>query len=182
MSLLDPIKKLLSSQSLRRDMRSVQRERGAFSIEQANTVGIVFQYNGPEDFELLKKYVLYLREMKKKVRAVGLYTTKELPQFSYSKLEFDFFGKRQFSWFGRPADPTLRTFTEEPYDILIDLNLSDALPLRYLVALSRAKFKVGRWQADDNALHDLLIDSPPEKGLKFFLRNVDTYLLKLRGS
>lgn len=165
--------------ALRREMAAVKRQKIAASLEQADSIGIVFQYKDAEEFELIKKYVQYLRDMKKKVKAVGLYLTKELPQFSYSKLEFDFFSKKQFSWLGKPADPLLVNFVNEPFDILLDLNINDLLPLKYLVAQSVSHFKVGRWEEDDADLHDFLITSPPDKGLKYFLRNIDLYLSKL---
>lgn len=172
------MKSYLGNIALRREMAAVQRQKIASSLEQAKSIGIVFQYKNEEEFELLKKYVQYLRDMKKKVKAVGIYLTKELPQFSYSKLEFDFFSKKQFSWLGKPADPLLVNFVNEPFDILLDLNLDDLLPLKYLVAQSVSHFKVGRWEDDDAELHDFLITSPREKGLKFFLRNIDLYLTR----
>ncbi|TND08932.1 MAG: Uncharacterized protein FD123_1786 [Bacteroidetes bacterium] len=175
----DSIKKMIGERALRAEMKNIARQRAALSIDQAKSIGIVFEYTNAEDFDLLKKYVLYLREMKKKVRAIGYYAMKELPQFPYSKLEFDFFGKKSFAWNGKPADPILANFVEEEHDILLDLNMNDLLPLRYLTAVSRARFKVGRWEEDDHDLHDMLIDSPPAKGLKNFLRHIDTYLLKL---
>lgn len=175
------MKSYFGNLALRREMAAANRQKIACSLDQAASIGIVFQFNGPDDFELLKKYVQYLRDMKKKVKAVGLYLTKELPQFSYSKLEFDFFSKKQFSWLGKPADPLLVNFANEPFDILLDLNLNDALPLKYLVAQSVSHFKVGRWKEDDEELHDFLITSPPEKGLKYLLRNIDLYLSKINS-
>lgn len=173
----DFIKKKMGERALRAEMKNIRRERAAFSLDQAKSVAILFEYTNAEDFELVRKYVLYLREMKKKVRAIGYYMMKELPSFPYSKLEFDFFGKKSFAWNGKPTDPILTNFCEEDHDILLDLNLNDLLPLRYTAALSRAKFKVGRCDENDHDLHDLQIDCPREKGLKFLLRNIDTYLL-----
>lgn len=181
MSLADSIKKKFSAYFLGKETGQATREKVACSIDQAKTVGIVFQYTTAEDFELVKKYVLYLRELKKKVHAIGLYTMKELPSFPYSKLEFDFFSKKQFSWYGKPSEAVLKNFVDEKHDILLDFNLQDAPQLNYLVALSRAKFKVGRWRENDQDIHDLLIDSPADKGLKNLMRHIDTYLGKINS-
>jgi hypothetical protein len=175
LSFIDSIKKKLAVSKINSDAKLVSRNKAVFNIGDAKTVGIVFQFTTPEDFELLKKYVLYLRELKKKVKAIGYYTGKEEPSVQYSKVDYDFFGKRSHNWFGKPTDHIVNNFIEEEYDILIDLNFLKESVLTYIAANSRAKFKVGQLEEKDT-IHDLLIDSPTEKGLKFFLRQVDTYL------
>lgn len=178
MSLVDTIRRKLAVSKIRSDAALVSRSRQVFNIDDAKTIGIAFRFTTPEDFELLKKYVMYLREMKKKVKAIGYYISKEEPNIQYSKVDYDFFGKKSHNWYGKPTDHIVTNFIEEEFDILIDLNSENDSVLAYIAACSRAHFKVGRFQ-EKNEVHDLQIESPHDKGLKYFLRQVDTYLLKI---
>lgn len=178
MSLIDNIKRYFAKSRIAADAKLVSREKQVFNIDDAKTIGIAFCFTTNEDFELLKKYVTYLREMKKKVKAIGYYTTKEEPGIQYSKIDYDFFGKKSHNWYGKPTDHIVTNFIEEPFDIFIDLNLGDASVLSYIAACSHAKFRIGRYEENDN-VHDMQIEVPKEKGLKYFLRQVDTYLLKI---
>lgn len=175
MGFIDNIKKTYASRQIKADAKNVVRQKVAVNIEEAKTIGIAFEFTTNEDFELLKKYVLYLREYKKKVKAIGYYTSKEEPNISYSKVDYDFFGKKSHNWYGKPTDHIVTNFIEEEFDILIDLNVNDQSVLTYIAAMSKAKFKLGRFEENDY-IHDLLFESPKEKGLKFFLKQVDTYL------
>lgn len=151
------------------------RQKIVCNMDDAKTIGICFPFTGKEDFELLKKYVLYLRDLKKKVKAIGYYISKEEPAVQYSKVDYDFFAKSSHNWYGKPTDHIVKNFIEEEFDIFIDINPNNDPVLTYIAALSHAKFKVGRFDEKD-WIHDLLFESPNEKGLKFFLRQVDTYL------
>ena len=110
-------------------------------MEEAKTIGIVFDATDKEDFELVKKYVLYLKEMKKKVKAIGFFNQKESPPMAFSKLEYDFFSLKDLSWNNIPNSVYVKNFIADEYDILLDLNLNDLFPLRYISSLSKARFK-----------------------------------------
>lgn len=145
-------------------------------MDEAKSVGIVFDATSTEDFDLVKKYITYLREMKKRVKAIGFINQKGIPALAYSKLEYDFFSLKELSWSNIPKSIYVTNFIKEEYDILLDLNLQDLFPLKYISSLSKAKFKVGRKSEHDNPVFDLMIEADISKGLKYFLRNIDTYL------
>ena len=53
-------------------------------------------------------------------------------------------------------------FIKEPFDLLINLSLEDYYPIRYIIALSPALFKVGKFDANEIYL-DFMIDIEKEK-------------------
>jgi hypothetical protein len=169
------IKTIYANRQIKSEAKNVSREKVVCNIDDAKTIGIVFPFTSKEDFELLKKYVLYLRELKKKVKAIGYYKTKEEPAVQYSKVDYDFFSKKSHNWYGKPTDHLVTNFIAEEFDIMIDINPGNDSVITYIAAMSKAKFKVGRFDEKDY-IHDLLFESPTEKGLKYFLRQVDTYL------
>lgn len=175
MGLISNIKSIYANKQIKSEANNLSRQKIVCNIDDAKTIGICFPFTDKEDFDLLKKYVLYLRDLKKKVKAIGYYTTKEEPAVQYSKVDYDFFSKTAHNWYGKPTDHIVKNFIEEEFDIMIDINPNKDAVLTYIAAMSHARFKVGRFEENDY-IHDLLFESPKEKGLKFFLRQVDTYL------
>ncbi len=166
---------------LKKELRSAGKERkpNKFNFNEIKTVGILFDATNPEDFEIVKRYVVYLREYKKKVKAIGFFSTKEIPPLTYSKLEYDFFSIKELNWMYIPSSIIIKNFIDEELDLLIDLNVHDHFPLKYISALSKAAFKVGKYDEKDIDIHDMMIDADNTKIVKYFLRQVDTYITML---
>ncbi len=180
MSFINTIKNTFGAYFLRQDMKGLTRDRGMLSLEDSKTIGILFDAGDKEEFELVKKYVIYLRELKKKVKVVGFFSKGTSADFTYSKLEYDFFTQKETTWYNKPSNKFVNNFIAEEFDILIDLNIHDHFPLRYTAGTSRARFKVGRKKEGDECIYDLMIEGTEGKGLKYFLRQADTYLQMLR--
>lgn len=174
MSFIQNIRNFFGNYLLSQQIKSLRRNKQFMNMEEAKTVGILFDATNSDDFSLIKKYILYLREMKKRVKALGFFNQKVIPQMAYSKLEYDFFSLKDLSWNNIPQNVYVKNFTEEEFDILIDLNIHDSFPLKYISAMSKARFKVGK-KSNCNT-PDLMIEADSSKGMKYFLRNMDTYL------
>lgn len=181
MSIFKNIKTSLANRALKQELKSIGhiRQPNQFNFEKIKTVGIVFDATGTEDFEIVKRYVVYLREHLKKVKVIGYFSTKEIPALTYSKLEYDFFSTKELNWMGTPNSVIIRNFINEEFDLLIDLNIHDHFPLKYIAALSKAKFKVGKFNENDIEIHDMMIDADGTKTVKYFLRQIDTYITML---
>lgn len=181
MSIIKKIKQTIANAYLKLELKDHVREQkpNKFSFSQAKTVGIIFDAASPEDFELVKRYVLYLREHRKKVKVLGFYPSKRIPEMTYSKLEYDFFSAKELNWFGKPSNMVIQNFINEEYDLLLDLNINDHFALKYVSALSKAVFKVGKYNEKDVDMYDMMIDSDNTKTLKYFLRQVDIYITML---
>lgn len=179
MSLLNSIKNTIGNYLLAQDARQLRRQKAFINLEQARSVGIVFDATDPEQFDLVKKYVSYLKDMKKKVKAIGFFNKKELPPLTYSKLEYDFFTLKELNWYNFPESLYVKNFIADEHDMLLDLNLMDEFPLRCVSTLSKARFKIGKRSDRNSSIFDMMIETDGTKGLKFFLRNVDEYILKI---
>lgn len=177
--MLSGMKDFIGGILLRRELKSVKQVRkiNKFKFENAKTVGIIFDATNADDFELVKRYVNELRENNKKVKVLGYFKSNGVPALTYSKLDFDFFSNKEISLFGKPTPSFIRNFIEEEYDLLIDLNIHDHFALRYVAALSKAIFKVGKFEEENDIhTHDMMIDSDHTKTIKYFLRQIDTYI------
>lgn len=184
MGVFKNIKLALANRALQQEMIQHKREvkPNKFNFSEIRTVGIIFDSSNPEDFELVKRYVVYLREHTKKVKVIGFFSAKEIPSLTYSKLEYDFFSLKELNWLGKPSSHIIDNFINEEYDILIDLNIHDHFALKYIASLSKAKFKVGKYKEGDEQIYDMMIDADNTQKLKYFLRQVDTYIAMLNST
>jgi len=176
MSLVQNIKNAVGNYLLSLEAKSLNRSKAFLNMEDAKSIGIVFDATDNENFELVKKYIIYLKEMKKRVKAIGFFNQKITPPLAYSKLEYDFFTLKDLNWYNIPNNIYVNNFIEDEYDILLDLNIYSLLPIKYISTLSKAKFKVGIKSEKNSSVFDLMIETDASKGLKYFLRNIDTYL------
>lgn len=181
MSIFKNIKLSLANRALKQELKSaaIVRKPSQFSFDNVKTVGIIFDATNAEDFDIVKRYVVYLREHQKKVKVMGFFSKKEIPALTYSKLEYDFFTIKELNWMGTPNSVVIRNFIHEEYDLLIDLNIHDHFPLKYIAALSKAAFKVGKFNENDIEIYDMMIDADNTKTVKYFLRQIDTYITML---
>ncbi|MCC7303196.1 MAG: hypothetical protein IT233_11200 [Bacteroidia bacterium] len=165
---------------LRQELQNLPRQRAFLNLDESKTIGILFSFTTPEEFDLLKKYVGYLKDHKKKVKAFGYVDADtEPPGLSYSKVEFEFFTRKDLNWYGRPTNVYTQNFMDEERDVLIDLNLTDVVPLKFMAAKANSKFKIGKLSNENKKYYDMLIEYDKTKTFKFFLAQVDTYLLMI---
>ncbi len=178
MSLITKIKQLVGNYKLKQELQGFNRKKvpHKFSFDTCKTIGILFDATSSEDYEIVKRYVLYLREFRKKVKVIGFYNMKQMPPMTYSKLEYDFISQKELDWMGKPSGIVMQNFFDEEYDLLIDLNVHDHFPLKYICALSNAKFKVGKYNEADTEMYDMMIDADNTKTVKYFLRQIDIYV------
>ncbi len=181
MGVFNGIKLSLANRALKQELKSAghTRKPNQFNFEKIKTVGIIFDATNTEDYEIVKRYVVYLREHLKKVKVIGFFSKKEIPTLTYSKLEYDFFSTKELNWMGTPNSVIIRNFINEEYDLLIDLNIHNHFPLKYIAALSKASFKVGKFNENDIEIHDMMIAADGTKTVKYFLRQIDTYITML---
>ncbi len=181
MSVFKNIMNFVASRALKQELQSNKRQPkpGKFKFDEIKTVGILFDATSAEDYEIVKRYVLYLREHRKRVKVIGFFNTKNLPPMTYSKLEYDFFSTKDINWLGKPSSTVIKNFIDEDFDLLIDLNVHDHFPLKYISALSKAHFKVGKYSENETERYDMMIDADNTKTVKYFLRQIDIYITML---
>lgn len=153
------------------------REKAFFGFEDIRSIGIIFDATDPSDLELVKKHVASLKELGKKVHAIGYFDQKVTPQnISYPKTEFDFFNQKELKGLNQPASPYIQTFITEIRDVLLDLNIRNKFPLRYIAATSHARCKIGIDIPENQALHDLFISMSPDVGLNKYMEQLNRYM------
>jgi hypothetical protein len=175
-SIVKKTRKKAGEYFLKKEFANISRTVAVTNFEEAETIALIFDATDREEFEIVKKYIKKLKENKRKVRAIGFYDGKEEPTLMSSKLEYDFFSRKQLKWYLKPDDPIVENFIHEPFDLLINLCMNYKTPLLYVTALSRAKFKVGRQHPRYQPYYDLMLKVDDTTGLKNYIAVAEKYL------
>ncbi len=162
MNWTDNIKTLIGNRVLAGKYRNHVRVPVLCNITDASNIGIIYNATEYISFEIIRNLVKELSHDSRKVTVLGYVDSKRLIDNYLYRKGFDFFSKNELNWYFRPASPVIEQFMEEPFDLLINLSLEDHYPIRYITALSSARFKTGRYSPDDAYL-DLMIDIEKEK-------------------
>ncbi len=175
MSILDNIKRKFSDFSYNRRSKR-KRSVIALNIKSANKVGIIYRADSEESFELVKRYVKFLREYKIKVRTIGYFNEKEIPLDVNPKLEFDYFCKKDLNFQLEPRCVVVDNFMEEKFDILLDVTVEDDKVLRNPVFFSNATFKIGAAGKKSSDDLDFMITLKEGEGIRQLMKGIDHYL------
>lgn len=153
------------------------------NLAEATKVGIVYLVEDEQMHNHVRNYVKKIKEELGivKVMALGYYDNKVLPHWLSSRLNFDQFTQKDLNWYRIPGGNTVQNFIAEEYEVLIDLTLEDRLPTQYIMARSRARFKVGRLSDQNKRFLDMMIDMAGSRSLPQLITQVDRYLLMVNS-
>ena len=106
---------------------------------------------------------------------MGYVNRKRLDNCHIPKLNYDFFYQKDLNWYYKPQNYIIDNFIKKEYDILINLSDSSCIPIKYLVASSVARFKIGRFE-EGYEIYDLMIKLEKEKGKERLMEEIKHYL------
>lgn len=132
-------------------LNSPRNENKDYAI---NTVGVIFNLEEIENFDMFKHLATDLNILPNKINVIAFTSNEKDATFSWNAC----FHKKDIGWQGKISNVELNTFLYEKYDLLISYYQEDVLELKFLTAFSNAKFKASIFQGDDR-LNDLIIDS-----------------------
>jgi hypothetical protein len=182
MKLFDRIKEWLGRRALLReampDRRPVPKNL-ALCIK----VGIVYVAPDEQAHAQVRNYVKKIKEELgiHRIQCLGYVDDKMMPHYMGAKLHFDAINQKDLNWYRIPGGNTVNNFIAEEHDVLIDLTLTDYLPIQYIVAKSRARFKVGRWGDSNRHFLDMMIDMAGANSLPQLIAQIDRYLLMINS-
>ncbi len=160
MKLPERIKTAIGIRMLEKKLKNRHRSVAVCNIQLARKVGIVYNATEFVSFEIIKDFAKQLSQHSE-VTILGYVNSKKLIDHYLYRKGFDFFSRNDLNWYYKPVSEVTESFIRKDFDILIDLSLEKYYPLQYIVALSPAAFKVGKFSSDDKWL-DLMIDMEKE--------------------
>lgn len=171
----------LGELSLKKRKRKLSRSVKSFSLEKASSIGVLYNATNRNDAETVKKFVQYLKEERKEVLSLGYIDSKDSSEMVSTHLNYVFFDNQQLSKTMVPFGNDIEKFIQEPYSILIDLNIESSFPIEYICSLSKAKFRVGGSGNYRDEVCDLIINIEENKSLEFLIIQVKHYLKMIKN-
>lgn len=177
MSLLLNIKNKIGSMALHRYFMKTDRNAVVHNLDEAKSVGIIFDADTEKDYNIAINYQKLIKEEFgiRNVRAIGYYSKKQEPPYLKRSLQIDYFTRKELNWYNRPEGKFISDFSKDKFDVLIDLTENTILPLQFILTLSTSKFKIGRYSKQNEAFYDLMIDVKG-KSLSYFIEQATIYL------
>jgi hypothetical protein len=175
--MIKKIKERFLEKRLQSVLKNQNREKSFLNFDEVKTIGIVFEATDPAQFEIIKNYVVALKQKGKRVHGIGFYDNKLIPEnVYYSKTDFDLFSAKEINSMGEPVNPYIKTFISEVRDVLIDINFNQKYVLRHIAAHSYAKCKIGLNLPENAMVHDMLIAIDKDQGIEKYLEQIEKYL------
>lgn len=180
MSVIDKLKLSYAHMQLKREVANIQRHRTDPDIHRAGTIGILYDATERETFEFVREFYKDLKESHKSPVSLGYIDFKEALSFHpLARPEADYFFKSQVNWMQKPNSPVIDNFIDEPFDILINLTLSDNYSLDYIAAVSKAGLKIGRAESAVAFCYDMTFHLDASADLKSFAYTIVHYLSQI---
>ena len=176
MGFIEKMKNRIGAIACQRAAAQVKVIRDAKNFEQSKKIGILYDATNLEEFEIVREYAKMIREKKIEVKALGFVNEKETQSNQMPTIDLDFFTKRELNWYDKPGGYIVENFINTEYDILISLDFNDCYPLQYISAVSKAKFRVGKYDEKFKLYYDLMIDLQNNNNLSYFIELVNHYI------
>ena len=162
MKLFEGTKSYAGRMAIKKKVSATKRELAVCNLKDAKKVGILFNATHMVSFEIIKDFVKQISTKENKISVLGYVHSKKLIDHYLYRKGFDFFTRNELNWFYKPTSESVQEFIKTPFDLLINLNLEEYYPIKYILAVSKARFKVGKY-SEGQAFLDFMIDIEKEK-------------------
>lgn len=175
MQFIEQIRTRLHFSFLKKELPAHAVSRSSMYLDNAGSVGILFDGTQPEHRQLVLDYAEKLKKAGKKISLLAFFDNK----LKSEDFTFRHFNRQQLDFALRPKSADIQDFTEKKFDLLLNISNRSVLPLDYIAAHSKARFRVGPI-TDQTFCYDLMIDPSGKKDLGYFLQQVIFYMKKMR--
>jgi hypothetical protein len=171
------IRSWLGQYRFMKEMKRMKRKPEVVNFDEALKIGLLYDATDERDSDTVKNYVKSVRaNYKKDIIAMG-YIDRKAPQKSqYAQFGLDFFTRKDLNFQMIPVNPIVKNFINEKFDILINLNSGKCFPLQYISAMSKARFRVGRYSNGNAVFFDMMIKLKGEPAIRTVIEEIEHFL------
>ena len=175
MQFIEDIKQKVGDFFFKRELKSNPRQREVHNLYTAQSIGILYDATSENQISEIKPFVDYFFNLKKDIKALGYVNDKQYIFCHTPKLQYDFFNRKDLNWYYKPQNYIIDNFIKKDYDILINLCNSSVIPIKYLVASSLAKFKIGIFE-ENYQIYDFMISLNEDKSVVKLMSEIKHYI------
>jgi hypothetical protein len=151
--------------------------RTSVPFQQAQHVGILFTMTRLDEFEAIRKFEKRLKDDGKKVEVLS-FLPKTMENFHF---HYDIFQLSDFGPTGNIKAENIQSFVNKPFDYLICLDINPNDYLRYIMAASKAKLRIGAAQEEWNPIFDLAIGLNSQTTVDQMIQQIIHYTSEFNG-
>lgn len=151
--MLTGLKQILYNRKLKRYKTTNLHKIPSDHFDNISSVGILFDAILEKDQKSVLRFQEKLKKSGKDVHVLGYFDQKEEP----GPQSFSYFNAEAVGFAMTPSSDVAKQFTENPFDVFINLDFQLHAPTNYISAASRALFKIGPACGNSNH-YDLMID------------------------
>ena len=167
---------------MKRRLKSIRRHKKFNNLHNAHKIGIVWDGSNTDDFEAITTFYQDMQKINIQVDIVCYFPKTVLPD-KYTAIRYlSCIKKPDLNFFCIPRSDDINEFINTPYEILIDININNHFPIKFITVLSRAEFKVGSESSDYSDMLDMTINISRKNDLVYYLEQVKYYLEMINTS
>ncbi len=160
-----------------REIKKLDRKREVISFDDASKIGILYEATDERDSDAIKNYVKNIRtNFKKDIFAIGYVDKNILSKNQFAQVGLDYFTRKDLNFSLRPTNTVVNNFINEEFDILINLHAGKCYPLMYISALSKARFRVGRFSSTNSLYYDMMVKVSGDPPIKTVIDEIEHFL------
>ncbi|NCC45394.1 MAG: hypothetical protein EOM18_17815 [Clostridia bacterium] len=179
MDLLSGFRHYFGQKAVVRAMVHNVRRKKYTSLDQARTIGIIYEYSGANYHRLIQ--ILKSDPFSKmEVHLLGY-----VPKQSTKKEELGrgVFSCHDLNWIFIPEkNPEVKHFLEKRFDILFDLSPQDHIPLLYVMASSRTSLSVSVHSNRKKKIADMMIHLNDTPEMEMIFKHMIHYLNQIQSA
>ncbi|NNF22089.1 MAG: hypothetical protein HKN67_09110 [Saprospiraceae bacterium] len=134
-------------------------------------IGIIFSAGGMQKHNAVKSLIRKLKEQGKEVSALSYLA----PGQQNHEFLFDIFGPNDISFWGINQNAEVEKFADEPFDYLLDLDVSSNPIIENILARSKAKCRVGIYKEGKGPFFELMISPKNSESSEELIRDIYHY-------
>lgn len=169
------LRKAFFPRLLRQTLAARKRQRKIHTLQSAHSIGILFDATAEQERKEVLDFAHSLEEkQRKKVRLLGFVDVKQ----PLGQTLFPQFTQKDLRWNGKPDNEAVQAFIGEKFDLLLCLNKLQVPSIHWVASASLAAMKIGTL-AEEPHDFDMILETPAEKGIPYFVDQLDLYLDKI---
>ena len=162
--------------SVLKQKASGRAKRSITNMDDAKSVGIVYDSTNPDHDIAITKFAEMLRHQGKTVDVLDYINDKKIDH----KGDIKIFNPKGVNWYGIPNDERALAFADRNFDLLICAITSENKPLEYLAYISKSKYRVGPFDEQKTQCYDLMIDIGSKKDINYLLQQMLHFLSSIK--
>lgn len=149
------VNKAILSYRTRKVAKANHAKRSSVPYTDAESIGLVFSTDDLKKHKAIKEFIKMLEHEGKKVDTLT-YLPRDRQNFEFL---FDFFTTKDINLWGSFTQDKVNNFAKKPFDYLFYLDVESNPFIRTVLAMSRAKFRIGKFDIENKPHCEMMIDT-----------------------